>query len=265
MKFLPLELKDLSEAKALQPVDWSDIIPALEYYIKAPFSNVIKVVEGGAIAGTGTVVYHYDTVWLALIIVHPDFRNRGLGRQITEYLINSVDRSRYKTIYLIATAMGEPIYTKVGFEVEDEQLFFKGDVINSPGIIENIYSYQEKYKSSLLELDYLTFGENREAGLTEFLPEGKLYIRNNTLEGYYLPDLGEGLVVADNKEAGVGLMKERLRTQPFAVTTEQNKAAVEFLLKNNYNNFRSAKRMRLGEPRPWQPANIYNRVNGRIG
>lgn len=264
MKIVPLELKDLEEVKKLQPTDWYDIIPFVEYYIKAPFSNVIKVVEDGKIAGTGTVVFHHDTAWLALIIVHSEFRNRGLGRQITEYLVNSVDRSRYKTIYLIATAMGEPIYTKLGFEIENEQLFFKGDIINNSAI-ENIYPYEGKYKSSLLELDYITYGENREVRLAEYLPAGKLYIRNNTVEGFYLPDLGEGLIVAANSIAGTELMKERLKTKPFAVTTAENLPAIEFLTENNFSSFKNAKRMRLGEPRPWKPANIYNRVNGQIG
>ncbi|HYG16851.1 MAG TPA: GNAT family N-acetyltransferase [Bacteroidia bacterium] len=264
MKILPLELKDLEEIKRLQPEDWYDITPFVEYYTKAPFSNVVKVVEGGKIAGTGTVIYHYDTVWLALIIVHPEFRNRGLGRHITEYLIKSLDGSRYKTIYLVATPMGEPIYTKLGFEIENEQLFFKGDIINN-SIIENIYPYEEKYKSSLLELDCITYGENREARLAEHLPAGQLYIRNNTLEGFYLPDLGEGLIVAANSTAGTELMKERLKTKPFAVTTVENKPAVEFLLNNNFTNFRNARRMRLGEARSWKPDNIYNRVNGQLG
>jgi GNAT superfamily N-acetyltransferase len=53
-----------------------------------------------------------------MIIVHPDHRGRGYGKAITQALLDRIDRTRYRTVYLDATDMGFPVYQSLGFVEE---------------------------------------------------------------------------------------------------------------------------------------------------
>ncbi|MBL0009542.1 MAG: GNAT family N-acetyltransferase [Saprospiraceae bacterium] len=102
-------------------------MPAIQFYITSDFCFPIKVSIDHKIAGTGTAIIHHDVAWLAHIIVHPDFRNQGIGKLITESLVKMAHAKSCDTLYLLATELGEPVYRKIGFETETEYLFFKGE------------------------------------------------------------------------------------------------------------------------------------------
>lgn len=261
---LPFTNPDLTLLPPLQPEGWLDINPSFQYYVNSPYCSPIKVVENDTIVGLGTTIMHADTVWLAGIIVHAAHRNKGLGRIITQYLVDSVDKQLFKTIYLIATNLGEPVYTKLGFEVEGEQIFYKGET-KSFDISPNIIPFEEKYRNGIYALDALAHGENRQKRLDETIEKAKVYVNNGTVEGYYFPELAEGHIVASTTEAGIELMKLRLQTFPNAVIPLNNKAAIDFIKENGFTEFRTAKRMRLGVKRPFHSEMVYNRVNGQIG
>jgi ribosomal protein S18 acetylase RimI-like enzyme len=264
VKVLPIEITDLDKLTEIQPPDWRDIIPHVEYYINSPHCSPIKVVEDDKIIGTGVAIRHEGTAWLALIIVHPEHRNRGLGRFITQQLIDILKAENIETIYLIATPMGESVYTKLGFEIETEQIFYKGEKVEA-NLSPNIVGFEEKYRESIYALDALAYGENRQYRLDEHLQKGQVYITNGKVEGFYLPTLVEGLIVASSEEAGLALMQMRMKTNDIAILPVENIAGNEFLKQNGFVQFKTAKRMRLGKERPVNSAMVYNRVGGQIG
>lgn len=45
----------------------------------------------------------------------PTFRGKGLGKSMTQYLLNKTVEMGYETVYLVASKSGEPIYSKLGF------------------------------------------------------------------------------------------------------------------------------------------------------
>src|SRR5689334_22721457 len=112
MKFTPFELQDLEHLPAVQPADWGDLRPRFKYFAETPFCHPIKGSVDGQMVAVGTTIYHADTVWLACIITHPQFRNMGLGKKMTEQLLESIDRDRYTTVYLDATELGFPVYVR---------------------------------------------------------------------------------------------------------------------------------------------------------
>jgi len=101
----PLELPDLELITALQPPDWPNIIPSIEFYIISTFCFPIKLIIDNKIVGIGTTIIHNDIAWLAHIIVHPEHRNQGIGKIITQTLVDSL-QTKCDTIYLIATDLG---------------------------------------------------------------------------------------------------------------------------------------------------------------
>jgi hypothetical protein len=214
----------------------------------------------------GSAIVHKDTGWLAHIIVHPAHRNNGVGRLITETLLNNLHKRNCTTINLIATELGAPVYAKLGFETETEYLFFKDLAPDATwGMTESVVPYTSDFKQQIVAMDFRVSGEDRMFHLEQYLPGAYVYLEDGLMKGYYLPSFGEGMVVADNSNAGLGLMKFRLSVKENAAFPKDNLAASVFFHDRGYKEFKTAKRMRLGIKREWQPGHFYNRVGGNLG
>ena len=269
MKFLNIQVLksiDLPIVGELQPEGWSDILPSFQFYLNNPYCFPVKVITNGNVVGIGASIIHEDVAWLAHIIVHPKYRNQGVGKFLTEYLLDDVLSKKCDTVYLIATDLGEPIYRKVGFEIETEYLFFKDLVPNS--LFEkspSIFQYSDSFKTEIAALDRLVSGENRFFHLEQFLSDGFIFLKDQHIEGFYLPNFGDGLIIAETDSAGLALMEMRLSKHRNAVFPIDNTAASSFLYDNFYLEFRKAKRMYFGKSRDWKPAHIFNRIGGNLG
>ena len=265
MEVLPFTHTDLDSLTELQPTGWDNITPIFNFYLRAEFCFPFKIILAKKVVGTGVFLVHDDVAWLAHIIVHAQYRNKGIGKQITQYLVDHIPH-QCKTIYLIATDLGEPVYKKLGFIAEADYAFlnngsFGSDITPSA----NVKPFEKKYENEILTMDKSTSGENREMHFKDNLEGSFVFVANNKVEAYYLPAFGNGLIVGTNPIAGTELMKLRSKVSETFILPAANKAAISCLLSNNYNQFRIAKRMRLGKARNWQPTNIYNRVSGQIG
>jgi GNAT superfamily N-acetyltransferase len=266
MQFERILHEDFDEIRRLQPDDWPDIIPSLQYYIESDFCFPVKVIIDNNITGIGTSIKLQKTCWLAHIIVDPTFRNRGIGFQIVSQLINNLTSKPSDTVLLIATKLGEPVYKKAGFRMVTEYLFFKREKAWNPGPISaNIIPYTDVHRSRVFELDKRITGEVREKLIADHLDTALLYITDNIVLGYYLPGLGEGLIVADIPEAGLELMKLKYATVDKAVLPSENKAGIDFLKQNGFIETSKGFRMILGNDLNWKPERIYSRIGGNFG
>ena len=261
-----LQNSDIELTGELQPPDWTDMKPHLKYYVNSSQCFPIKISIKGEIVGIGTTVKHSNTAWLAHIIVHPDFRNKGIGKKITDALVKSIDKRRYKTIYLVATELGAPVYKKSGFEIETEYVLLENENGNFQSkICEFIFPFEDKYRNEIFELDKYVTGENREIRLNEVINGSSVLLANGKVSGTYFPDLGNGLIIAKDPAAGIELTKLRLQKNDHSIIPEGNKQAIEFLIQNNFKQKEKKKRMILGKKREWHPENLYNWVSGQIG
>ncbi|MBK9105678.1 MAG: GNAT family N-acetyltransferase [Saprospiraceae bacterium] len=266
MNLLPLTHADVNLITELLPPGWDTALPSISFYTTSDFCFPMKLTVGNIIVGTGTAIIHNDVAWLAHIIVHPDHRNQGIGQAITKALIEIANTKCCTTIYLLATELGEPVYKKVGFETEAEYLFFKSErPVQSADQDEHILPYSNDYLDQIAILDQQVSGEDRMFHLKEHLTDGFVFVIDDHLEGYYLPTLGDGLIIAATTAAGLSLMKFRLATKDFAVFPADNKSAEALLRQYPFTEVRRQKRMRLGINRHWEPSMIYNRIGGNLG
>jgi GNAT superfamily N-acetyltransferase len=266
VKIEPLSHADLIHLPELQPEGWYDIRPTHAFYMSVDFCFPVKITIDGRIAGIGTGIIHGDVAWLGHIIVHPDFRNRGLGGIITKALVDEMHTRHCKTIYLIATELGEPVYRKLGFEIETEYVFFKDlakmtDWYAAPEVV----PYNPSHKDQIASIDKLVSGEDRMFHLERFLATGFVHITDSVLNGFYLPDFGDGSIIATTLSAGLDLMRLRLAAKDNASFPIDNVDALQFMHDNNFQEFRKAKRMRLGPERELNLQFIYNRIGGNVG
>jgi N-acetylglutamate synthase-like GNAT family acetyltransferase len=257
---------DLEQLPDLQPADWGDLLPRFRYFIDSPFCKPIKISEQSQVVAIGASLFHKDTVWLACIVVHPDHRRKGLGNTITKDLIAGIDRRHYSTIYLDATDFGYPVYKKLGFEVETEYAHYVGQPITAVHpVSENLVRYEEKFRDQLLELDRQVSGEDRSGILGDFMTSAVLYINHSKVEGFHIPDWGDGPVIANSVQAGRELMKIRIQNFDKAVFPVDNKISTNFLKENDFVFQKTSKRMYVGNKRAWQAENLYNWISGQLG
>lgn len=266
MTFSELLASDLPLLKELQPPDWNNIVPPFEYHISHSFCRTRKIMDGNRIAAVGTTVLHKNVAWLALIIVHPDYRGQGLGKKITMDLMDIATKHECESILLLATPMGFPVYEKLGFISESEYTFFRATKPYAPTKTDShVISFDPVYTSQVLQLDKWASGEDRSFRILEYINDSLLYVVNNTVEGFYLPGLGEGLIVAMNDAAGLSLLNERLKTRTEGVVPDENTTVLNFYENHDFIPFRKAVRMRLGQPIYPELHLIYSRVSGQIG
>jgi GNAT superfamily N-acetyltransferase len=265
MIIMPFEESDTDSLNALQPPDWQDITPHFQFYIRTRYCHPLKMLMDGKIVGVGAAIYHKDTAWLAHIIVHPAYRGKGIGTSITQALVNMSRSAGFNTILLIASAMGAPVYRKLGFTIVDEYLFFKGgqipEVLNSS---EHLIPFDTAYADQLVDLDRMASGEDRSALLELHLNEATLYFSENTLMGFCLPDLGEGLIVASCPEAGLALLNS-IKVNERIVVPAENHDVIDFLIQNRFTQYQTGTRMCLGNEINWHPEMIYSRIGGNLG
>src|SRR5665648_902461 len=188
MQFETVTIDDLDEIRNLQPQDWSDIIPEFEFYIQSSFCSPIKTKIDDKIVGIGASIIFKNTSWIAHIIVDSDYRNKGIGAQIVNELLDSLKRDSIATCSLIATELGKPVYLKAGFRIAAEYSFFQREKqwIDCP-VSENVIPFDEKYRAMIYELDHLISGEIRELLLTDCLSNSQVFVENNKVHGYYIP------------------------------------------------------------------------------
>jgi hypothetical protein len=185
---------------------------------------------------------------------------------ITQKLMNDLDPGKYQTIFLDATQSGFPVYQKLGFVTELEYLHLKSaEPYSVVADFKTIIDYSDLYFNALLELDQRVSGEDRRQTLIGYIKGAKLFLKGKRLEGFYMPELSDGLIVASNEEAGLALMRLRLQTRQFSIFPESNRAALDMVLGLRFNHYRSSKRMRWGQPRLWEPRMLFNRISGQLG
>lgn len=267
MQMTALQPADFDKLADIQPIEWYDPIPIHAFYFQASYCFAFKMEVNGQPIGVGTVIYHKEVAWLAHILVHKDHQRKGLGKAITSYLVDHALSKGINCIYLIATDMGAPVYSKLGFKVETEYIIYKDIELNlGHEVSKNIHPYTKQYKAEIFALDQSVTGECRIDSLCLNLNTGYVYLNNNKVIGFYLPNLGDGLIIASNEEAGQALMLMRLKGEhTTAIFPKDNKNAIGFMevLKVKPSGF--MKRMVYGIPRQVHYNKIYNRIGGNFG
>lgn len=258
---------DLESIKDLQPEGWTDILISIKTYLAFDFCYPLKVEIDNRIVGIGTAIAFENTGWLAHIIVHCDYRNRGIGFKIVAELLNHLERKNIATVLLIATDLGEPVYQKSGFTSITDYVFFNREQPwGETRVSSQVVPFQHHHYDALIELDQRITGEKREPIIQKHLDDALLYCDEDGLTGFYLPHLGEGFIGALHAVAGVELMKAKYSKIDRAVVPAENLIAIDFLKQNGFIETETrGKRMLRGEPIPWIPQCIFSRIGGNFG
>ncbi len=266
MRISPVEFADIEKLVPFQPPGWDDIPGDFRTFIDKPYYDQVKGEVGGVIVAIGAIIYHVDTAWLAKIIVHPDHRNKGYGKAITQGLFNRIDHKRYRTIYLDATDMGHPVYSSLGFVDEVSYQHFsrpESGIVAEKEMRARTSTVADR--AALLELDQAVYGEDRLPLLADHLLTARVVEAEGRIVAAYFPTLIQGHIIATDVGHAEPLMRERLTTFDKAQLPVSNTRGIEVLKRLGCVETRISRRMYLGERRSWRPDLIFNRTSGQLG
>ena len=88
--------------------------------------DAVLAEQDGKCIGTG-VIFYYDSVpstfnpegknaYITSMYVEPEYRRRGIARQMLHHLVSRAGERGYGVIMLSASDMGRPLYEQCGFE-----------------------------------------------------------------------------------------------------------------------------------------------------
>jgi len=266
VKIRKFKLSDIESIKPLQPEGWSDITFFFRFYHSHEFCYPVVALKDGKTVGVANATLNEKTGWLAHIIVADEFRNMGIGYQLTQHLIDFLSKHDCCTLLLIATKMGEGLYRKFGFETVSEYLFFREKMLKTVAEYENIRPYKKSDLPAILSIDQHISAEKRSHMLSCFLSNSWVYDSGSAIEGFFLPDFEEGMIIAENDKAGLELLafKHSLKKAKTVLPVE-NKTGTEFLFAHGFENYSMSPRMVLGKNINWKPQNIFSRAGGFYG
>ncbi len=268
MIFSSLETSDISVIPDFQPEGWDDLSVSFSGFIQSPHCFPLKLSVNDKTVAIGASLRHLDTAWLACIVVHRDYRGKGLGRAMTEELIKRLDSRIFKTVYLDATDAGFHVYTKLGFQTEDEYVHYRKQS-NHPTVLQqkhpHIRPYREKDFHQIFQLDYKASAEHRKGIFTDWVKESIVYEENGIVHGYYLPNVANKPVIARTRPVGKALLQYHIERHAVVIPPLSNEYAIDFLAENGFEAYRQTKRMRLGARRSSNLQMLFNRVSGQLG
>jgi len=170
--------------------------------------------DGRFVGTTTTTTYGDELAWVGMVLVDPEHRRQGIAAKLMSVALDYL-RQRVGTVKLDATALGQPVYERFGFQVESLVERWSG-AGNSRG-------RDDKYTDSLREilaLDRAAFNADR-SKLIEALISGSVVppvlVRDadGALSGYALARHGTranyvGPVVAKDPQQVETLLDEVL-------------------------------------------------------
>jgi len=233
-------------------IDWSRFLDG-----GAPGSYVMD--DDGKVVGTAATLCYQDRfAWISMVLVDPEYRNRGIGTQLLKRAVQYLDESGIPTLKLDATPLGKPLYEKMGFlsEYEIERWNLRrtrqeratGDA-----------SLPAERLPEIFTLDRDAFGADRSAllgSLHEQAPDLTLAAGTGTrLEGYAFGRRGLfadhlGPWMAADRETARRLLAEFLRRSSretvLVDAMKSNRAAGEILHESGFSIARTLTRMYRG-------------------
>lgn len=116
------------------------------------------------IASAAIILYGETLASIGMVIVHPDYKGRGIGKIITDSCVKSV--STQTPIMLIATDEGKVLYEKLGFRAVSYVSKYICNSYNANyhciGNEEYIVNYEERDLEGIIQIAEDAFGTNRE-------------------------------------------------------------------------------------------------------
>ncbi|HEV2390947.1 MAG TPA: GNAT family N-acetyltransferase [Verrucomicrobiae bacterium] len=111
---------DLAFADSIRALaGWNQTLADWERFLATDPDGCFLAEWRGTPAGTATTtIYGAQLAWIGMVLVHPDFRRRGIGRALLQHAIAYLHNRGVRCIKLDATPEGKLVYDALGFRTE---------------------------------------------------------------------------------------------------------------------------------------------------
>jgi hypothetical protein len=236
-------------------------------FAKARLEGEVVVAEaGGELAGVAAGAMFGATGWVGGVAVVPAHRRAGLGGALTGAIVDFLEAAGAATVLLHATALGRPVYERLGFVAEAAYLTLTGPTLPPASRGPRVRAGRAADLEAVLALDLAATGEDRRRLLTALWPAGGLVAGDGEPLGYHLPSPWRpgGAIVAANPGAGLALL-DAVRAasgDDVAISVPAaNPAAVRFLEAAGFSERYRTVRMHRGPRVAWVPAALFGAHN----
>jgi len=127
--------------------------------------------------GTGLGAIHGDVGWVGVIFVAPELRGRGIGRALTEAVCDILEDAGCRSLVLVATDLGRPVYDRLGFREQTRYHMHPADPLDAapvhpPG--SSLRQIRTTDIDAIAVLDRHVSGEDRRPLIERFAASGWL-------------------------------------------------------------------------------------------
>jgi len=118
-----MNLKDVERAMELKDsAGWNQVQWDWETFLNLnPELCYVATLDGEVVGTTTAISFAGKVAWIGMVIVDVNHRGKGISKLLMKQAIHDLDD--HNTIKLDATAMGLPVYEKLGFRIE--RTFFR--------------------------------------------------------------------------------------------------------------------------------------------
>ncbi len=268
----PADAQPIAEAFARQ--GWGDRRNMLDWVIGHPLARPYVAVADGAIVGTGIACVNGSVGWIGTIWTEPGWRRRGIGLALTRMTIEAAEQAGCRSLVLVATEAGRPLYERLGFKVETSYRILEAPGSATWAIDPRIRPFRPTDLEGMRALAQTATGEDRLHLLAAFAsPEtGRCLERpDGSLAGFAVAaPWGSVHAIAPELEDGLAILRDRrARRLPEqsvrAGLVVENRAGLDRLLADGWTDAWQAPRMVRGEPIVWEPGAIWGQFSFAIG
>jgi predicted N-acetyltransferase YhbS len=264
-----------SATAAILRSSWGDRRTWFEFATTQPECRPVIAEIDGRLVGTGVGTANGRVGWVGTIWVDPDHRGAGLGRALTQAVIDRLEASGCRTLVLVATDQGLPLYERMGFELQTRYR-----ILEAPGLDATtdapdaaVRAFGTADLPAVLDLDRAATGEDREHAVRRFASPGTAKVLEvaGAIRGFVIrAPWGGGATAATNVTDAIRILDARRRASGAAGRVrvglvEENVAGLAALEAAGLTPIWSAPRLIRGAPLDWQPDWIWGQFNHAMG
>jgi ribosomal protein S18 acetylase RimI-like enzyme len=263
-------------AAAILADDWGDRRAWFTFAVEHPQCTVLVADADGEVVGTGVATHNGPVAWIGTIWVASGWRGRGLGTALTEAPMAAAEAAGARTLVLVATSAGQPMYERLGFAVQTEYVTLEAPGRGAgPGTATpRIRAFRPPDLATMAALDRAATGEDRAHLLEAFSSPTSTRVvlgADDVARGFMIrAPWGGGATIAPDPDDALALLEARrdgyaADRKVRAGTLADNVAGLAALAAHGWTEAWRAPRLVRGEPLDWDPSAIWGQFNHALG
>jgi GNAT superfamily N-acetyltransferase len=254
--------------------DWGVRREWLEFATTQPACIPIVAEADGEIVGTGVGTASGPVGWIGTIFIAPARRGRGLGREITQAIIDRLESAGCRSLVLVATREGRQLYERMGFEVQTQYRILQAIGLPPADQADGVRAFEAADLPALERLDREGTGEDRGHAIRRLADGETAKVVAGTegdIDGFVIrAPWGGGATIARSAEAALRIVTARRRAagsegRVRVGVLDENVEGLARLTEVGFRLTWSAPRMVRGEALAWHPDWIWGQFNHAMG